>query len=292
MQQKGKTPYAAEGKDPMSSDTLIWTSPSKDSRGSMPIGNGDIGANVWVEENGDLLFYLSKTDAWSENCRLLKLGRVRVALAPNPFQEGCTFSQTLDGEILIRFKAAEQDVAIRFAVDALHPVVTVDIDSAQPVEATVSLEHWRTQRRELNGAEAHSAYGLLPAGGESIVVEPVFVEPDTILTGHKDRVVWYHRNERSIWKANLELQALGDVAENQDDPLLLRTFGALIEGAGLVSPNRRRGAGQPVRDHLEVCGTGKQDSRCDLLSDRSNRNGRCMAGTARSRCQAPRQAFA
>ena len=62
----------------------------------MPIGNGEIGANVWVEENGDLLFYLSKTDAWSENGRLLKLGKVRVALAPNPLQQGGTFRQTLD----------------------------------------------------------------------------------------------------------------------------------------------------------------------------------------------------
>ena len=58
------------------SDNVVWTTPSKDSRGSMPIGNGEIGANMWVEENGALLFYLSTTDAWSENCRLLKLGKI------------------------------------------------------------------------------------------------------------------------------------------------------------------------------------------------------------------------
>ena len=229
---------AAEGKETTNYDRLVWTSPSKDSRGAMPIGNGEMGANVWVEPNGDLLFYLSRTDAWSENCRLLKLGRVRVTLTPNPLQEGGTFSQTLDcesGEILIRFKTPEQDVKIRFAVDAHHPVVTVDIDSEQLVEARVSLEHWRTQRRELKGAEAHSAYGLSPAGGETVAVDPIFVEPDRIMPAQKDRVIWYHRNERSVWKANLELQALGDVAENQEDPLLNRTFGALIQGKGLVS---------------------------------------------------------
>ncbi len=232
------TLWAATGNAALSSDTLVWTSPSQDSRGSMPIGNGEVGANVWVETNGDLLFYLSRTDAWSENCRLLKLGRVRVTLTPNPFQSGGTFSQTLDvahGEILIRFQTAEQEVAIRFAVDALHPVVTVDIDSSEPVDVRVFLEHWRTKRRELKGAEAHSAYGLLPAGGESIALEPIMVEPDTIVTGARDRVIWYHRNERSLWKANLQLQALGHVAENQADPLLQRTFGALIEGEGLVN---------------------------------------------------------
>ena len=119
-------------------------------------------------------------------------------------------------------------------MDAHHPVVTVDIDSDQPVEARVSLEHWRTKRRKLKGPEAHSAYGLLPAGGESVVVEPIFVEPDTIMTGQRNRVVWYHRNERSIWQANLQLQALEDVTEDQADPLFHRTFGALIQGEGLI----------------------------------------------------------
>jgi len=44
----------------------------------MPTGNGDIGLNVWVEESGDLLFYIGKTDLWDDNSRLLKLGRARA----------------------------------------------------------------------------------------------------------------------------------------------------------------------------------------------------------------------
>ena len=75
---------------------VIWDSPSKNSLGSMPAGNGDIGINLWVEENGDLLFYLSKTDAWSENARLLKLGKVRLSLSPNPFKTGDTFYAGID----------------------------------------------------------------------------------------------------------------------------------------------------------------------------------------------------
>lgn len=260
------TLWASEGRLSVNTDSLVWTSPSQDSRGSMPIGNGDIGANVWVEENGDLLFYLSKTDAWSENCRLLKLGKVRVSLKPNPLQSDCAFSQTLDlehGEISIRFKAANQDATIRFAVDANHPVVTVDIGSTTPVEATVSLEHWRTESRELKDTEAHSAYGLTPADGEKVPVEPIFVEPDTIMTGQRARVVWYHRNERSMWKANLELQALGDVAERQEDPLLHRTFGALIQGEGLVSQSETvlKSAAPANQIHVDVYPvTAKSDS--------------------------------
>src|SRR5438132_10337874 len=90
--------------NPVDQDSVVWTSPSKDSSGSMPLGNGDIGLNVWVEESGDLVFYIGKTDAWSEAARLLKLGRVRVRLSPNPFSAGQPFRQTLKlstGEILI-----------------------------------------------------------------------------------------------------------------------------------------------------------------------------------------------
>src|ERR1700754_781231 len=51
-------------------DTLLdrynvrWDAPGPGSAQSMPLGNGDIGLNVWTEQNGDLLFYISKTDAW------------------------------------------------------------------------------------------------------------------------------------------------------------------------------------------------------------------------------------
>ena len=72
---------------------VVWNTPSKDSSGSMPLGNGQYGLNVWVEKGGDLLFYVSSTDAWSENARLLKLGRVRIGLTPNPFADPASFSQ-------------------------------------------------------------------------------------------------------------------------------------------------------------------------------------------------------
>ena len=72
-----------------------WNTPSENSAGSMPLGNGELGANLWVEKNGDLLFYLSRTDAISEANRLMKMGRIRVSLSPNPFQEGKPFSQQL-----------------------------------------------------------------------------------------------------------------------------------------------------------------------------------------------------
>jgi hypothetical protein len=102
---------------------VVWDSPSDDSYGSMPIGNGDIGLNVWVEEEGDLLFYISKTDSWSENNRLLKLGRVRVSLNPNPFRKGLPFRQEVKlgtGEILITAGPVDSEAQLRVWVDADH----------------------------------------------------------------------------------------------------------------------------------------------------------------------------
>ena len=84
---------ALAAQTPTDAYNVVWDSPSKDSSGSMPIGNGDVGLNVWVEESGDLVFYIGKTDAWSETVRLLKLGRVRVRLSPNPFVSGQPFLQ-------------------------------------------------------------------------------------------------------------------------------------------------------------------------------------------------------
>lgn len=47
-------------------DNVVWTVPCKDATGSMPLGNGELGINLWIKENGDLLFYLSRNDSFSE----------------------------------------------------------------------------------------------------------------------------------------------------------------------------------------------------------------------------------
>src|ERR1700723_4361559 len=80
----------------LSGYNVVWSTPSTNgSPGSMPLGNGDITANVWVENNGgDLMMYLGKSDTWSEATRLLKLGRVRTHFSPNPFASGLPFTQT------------------------------------------------------------------------------------------------------------------------------------------------------------------------------------------------------
>ncbi len=210
---------------------LVWTEPSCDSSGSMPLGNGDIGLNVWVEQDGDLLFYLSKTDAWDENARLLKLGRVRVSLSPNPFVAQAEFRQELDlatGCIRIQSSINNHQSTIRVWVDASRPVVRVEVNSEQPVSARVSLELWRTAERERIGREALCAAGLhSPEERERVY-------PDTVVPVVGDAVVWCHRNRTSCWSATLEHQDMGAWIPQGHDPLIDHTFGALLRGEGLV----------------------------------------------------------
>ena len=217
--------------------SVVWDTPSSNSSGSMPIGNGDIGLNVWVEESGDILFYIGKTDAWSENCRLLKLGRVRIKLIPNPFEKGKYFRQTLklrQGEIEVLGGAGERRIKALIWVDANRPVVRIEIEGSQPFGAEVHLETWRNVRRRLEGDELHSAYGL---DGDN--PEPVFVEPDSVMDSLTDRIVWYHRNERSCYPATLEFQGIGSLVSKYPDPLLNRTFGGCIRGSGLSAVDSR-----------------------------------------------------
>ena len=60
-----------------------WSAPSASPQDTLPLGNGDVAANVRVDENGALRVLLSKSDAWSGNGRLLKLGSVKITLQPS-----------------------------------------------------------------------------------------------------------------------------------------------------------------------------------------------------------------
>ena len=204
---------------------VAWDSPSDDARGSMPLGNGDIGVNVWVETNGDLVLLLGKSDSFDEFNRLLKPGRIRIKTTPAIFRPDEKISQTLrteDGVVEIVTSTAK----LRVWVDANRPVVQVDGEFAQPVESRVILENWRRENRALGheGPGAHSAYGNFK--------DKLRVNADTILKAKPGRLAWCHHNVESQWKKNLEHTALGDEVAKGRDPILDRSFGAVVRGDG------------------------------------------------------------
>ncbi|MCX5662072.1 MAG: DUF5703 domain-containing protein [Planctomycetota bacterium] len=209
--------------------------PSRGSADSMPLGNGEVGLNVWADAAGDLLFYIARTDAWSQDARPLKLGLVRVKLSPSSPVAGIT-PETPIRQFLNLFRGRYEltlgdpktpKATIWVWVDANAPIVHVEAQASGDVKLRVELELWRHERRAISGKEVHSFYGL--GGGP----EPIFEEPDTILDPRSERLVWCHRNERSIWPASMKHQGLESLAPPAADPLLHRTFGGAIEGKGL-----------------------------------------------------------
>ena len=248
----GATVARAADYDPLSeldSYNVEWLSPSADFNGSMPLGNGDIGLNLWCQADNDLIFYVSKTDAWSENGRLLKLGRVRVGMTPNPFASGQPFRQQLNlrnGEIVITAGSGVGAVTLRIWVDANHPAICVDGQSGQPCNWRVDFETWRTADRTLTGQETFSAYGIVDGPN------PIVVKPDTIIAGQTNQLLWYHRNSGSIWADTFRIQSLGYLTNSLTDPLLSRTFGAVLSADGLANSSATRLLSAGVRTNLTL----------------------------------------
>lgn len=224
-------PEVQAQKSTLSDNDIFWSTPGLNSQGSMPLGNGDIGANVWVESNGDLAFYVSKTDSWSEIGRLLKLGKVVVSITPNPFNEK-NFSQELkleNGEILVSFG----DTKIRFWVDANHPVIQTDINSKTPVQVKVTYENWRKGKRPILGDEGKSIWGLGPNQQPNNCKTDVFQEADMIFEGNHNKILSLHHNAYSIFEDGLSVQSLSELKYSKADPLLNRNYGLMIAGNGL-----------------------------------------------------------
>jgi alpha-L-fucosidase 2 len=195
----------------------------------MPLGNGDMGLNVWTELNGNIVLLVGKDDAWSENDELLKLGRVRIKLTPNPFAGGPGFVQTLKletGEILLK----EGSTSVRIWVDANHPVAHLELHSDQPVQMRATLEVWRTESRPYDPKGENGALGELRG-----CPFPIARDADTVLPTEVNRVAVCHYNTRSIYPLVLQQEHLDSLAGKYPDPLLHSCCGLALTGEGLKS---------------------------------------------------------
>jgi len=150
--------------DPLDPCNVVWDIPSKDSSGSMPLGNGDIGLNVWVDAN--------------------------------------------------------------------QPVVWVEVHAQRPFDVRAELELWRKTSE---------------------------------ITESTDRIVWFDRNESSIWEGTLKHQGLNEWIKRGRDPLIDRTFGGLIRGEGLVADGTRalRSAKPLRRCVISICVHASQSPTAD-----------------------------
>ncbi|GAB3667921.1 DUF5703 domain-containing protein [Echinicola sediminis] len=212
----------------------VWRTFSENAGESMPLGGGDIGMNVWVE-NGDLLFYFSRSGTFDEHNTLLKLGRVRVKLSPNPFEEESTFQQELkleEGHMLVRGGEKGMETEIKLWVEVFQPVIHVEVESKNPLIIETAYESWRYKDRPVKGAANNAnSYKWAPQGD-------ILTYQDS-LSFEEGGVLFYHQNRaKTVFDVAVAQQKMETVKEQMMDPI-----GNLIFGGKLVGEN------------LEVAGT-------------------------------------
>ncbi|MEG1230546.1 MAG: DUF5703 domain-containing protein [Flavobacterium sp.] len=203
----------------------IWNSQSNNSSDSMPLGGGDIGLNVWVEK-GDLYCYFSRSGTFDEHNTLLKLGRVKITLTPNPFKDNEGFRQELvlkDGYIII----AQNNAKIKLWVDVFKPVIHIDLESKTSLKMTASYESWRYKNRDLKGkANNANSYKWAPQGDIVTFKDSISFENNGIKFYHKNR-------ENTVFDVAVKQQKMESVKDQMLNPIGNLTFGGFMTGDNL-----------------------------------------------------------
>ncbi|PRD54200.1 DUF5703 domain-containing protein [Sphingobacterium gobiense] len=204
---------------------ITWDKPSKHSGESMPLGGGDVGLNVWVE-NGDILFYLGKSGAFDENNTLLKLGRVRLQLYPNPF-EGTAFKQQLQvdkGQVVISGEGNGVKAEVSLWVDVEHPNIYVDVQANKKIDVEASYENWRYKE-------------LYPKKRENNANSWKWAPPHEVVTKRDsvhaadDKVVFFHQNtDSTVFDIVVRQQDMEAVKDSLYNPLADLISGGVLQG--------------------------------------------------------------
>ncbi|MGZ3924959.1 MAG: DUF5703 domain-containing protein, partial [Flavisolibacter sp.] len=216
---------------------VVWNSQSKNSGESMPCGGGDIGLNVWVENN-ELFFYIAKSGMFDENNTLVKPGRIRIKLSPNPF-EGKSFRQELilkDGYVNIKASSGKLTTNISIWVDVFHPAIHVTIKDNTPVITEASYESWRYKDRISKGAanNTNSYKWAAPKEGVENYKDEIGFENNSVL--------FYHRNNRyTVFDFTVHQQGLDSVKEQLFNPLKNLTSGGRMEGSNMRAAGETEG---------------------------------------------------
>ena len=202
-----------------------WRTPSKNSSESMPCGGGDIGMNVWVED-GDVLFYLSRSGCFDENNTLLKLGRFRVHLS-KPFALSSFRQQLVLKEGYVQVTDGQKWVQIW--ADVNKPVVHVEVSiEKERTDVDVTYESWRTHDREITHRERfQTSYKFSAPQG-------LTTKHDSIIAA-TDGLTFVHQNgEQTIFDVTVTQQQMDAVKDRLYNPLKNLIFGGRLHGDQFV----------------------------------------------------------
>jgi hypothetical protein len=200
---------------------LLWTSQSKGSHESMPCGGGDIGLNVWVEQN-DVLFYFCRSGSFDENNSFLKSGRIRIKLLPNPLGSR-DFTQELKLEKgCVEIKGGGTEIQIW--VDVFRPLIHVEIVGVTPFNIEVFYENWRYEDRPIRKGEANAT------SYKWVIPEGLVTRKDSVVI-ENDAVCFFHKNDSpNIFDKTVAQQGLEAVKSVLYNPLEKLIFGGKLWG--------------------------------------------------------------
>lgn len=209
----------------------VWTSQSRNSSESMPLGGGDLGLNVWVE-GGELLFYVCRSGSYDEHNTLLKAGRVRLRIEGG--DASAPFRQTLrpaDGSMQVELLGA----TVTLRVDAFDPVVRVSVESPRAVVCEVSYENWRYRDRPYRKGEGRQS------SHKWAKADALATTADTVIPSER-AVLFYHRNPaETVFDRTVEVEGLEAVKGQLWNPLAHRISGGRLWSRDLRYAGVREG---------------------------------------------------
>ena len=214
---------------------LSWEGIDAGWENSLPIGNGDLGANLLLENLTSQLRFsllLSKNDAWDQNHVLSKLAWIEILIP----RTAAAFSvnQTLaisKGLYSAQILEERNQMNIDCFVSIDEFVVYCSFRSSVRTSLIVKNKVWRTERKRVDPHFKNQA-----AGGLDCPDLDLFFEPDAIVDTRSgfqtDGLLSYHRNSYSYFEQTLRHQKLEDFLKTSSrDPFLNRTFGVFVSGS-------------------------------------------------------------
>lgn len=222
---------------------------------SLPIGNGRVGANIWIDDDGAIHALISHNEALSEMGRLVKVGHLEIRVEADGLDASRLQAELDADEGMVSLRSdQEPSFCARLWVDAHHPCVRFEVDAGAPLTAWARLVLCRPQRRVVPKEHARAwdfteSVGFLMALPKHDL-NGYPIEQDHLCDDGANTLVWYHRNPYS-W---LSWHGKGWETQRTLDPYVDRTFGGSIAGDGWqrIAPDTLRMAAPARRASLDI----------------------------------------